>query len=58
MWRTDTYWFDVAVVTFTPRRGLGLLHLLTSLAAHVRDRVVMLLDDDGSLDWAYLARAA
>ena len=25
---------------------------------HVRDRVVMLLDDDGSLDWAYLARAA
>ena len=50
--------FDIAVVTFTPRRGLGLLHLLTSLASHVRDRVVMLLDDDGSLDWAYLARAA
>jgi hypothetical protein len=50
--------FDVAVVTFTPRRGIGLLHLLTTLAAHVRQRVVMLLDDDGSLDWAYLARAA
>jgi hypothetical protein len=50
--------FDVAVVTFTPRRGIGLLHLLTTLAEHVRDRVVMLLDDDGSLDWAYLARAA
>jgi hypothetical protein len=50
--------FDVAVVTFTPRRGLGLLHLLTALAEHVRDRVVMLLDDEGSLDWAYLARAA
>lgn len=50
--------FDVAVVTFTPRRGIGLLHLLTTLASHVRQRVVMLLDDDGSLDWAYLARAA
>lgn len=50
--------FDVAVVTFTPRRGIGLLHLLVELAHHVRQRVVMLLDDDGSLDWAYLARAA
>lgn len=50
--------FDAAVVTFTPRRGLGLLYLLTALAAHVRDRVVMLLDDDGPMDWAYLARAA
>jgi hypothetical protein len=51
-------YFDTAVVTFTPRRGMGLLHLLTELAGHVRDRVVMLLDDDGSLDWAYLGRAA
>lgn len=50
--------FDIAVVTFTPRRGIGLLHLLTTLARHVRDRVVMMLDDDGSHDWAYLARAA
>ena len=50
--------FDVAVVTFTPRRGIGLLHLLMTLARHVRQRVVMMLDDDGSLDWAYLARAA
>ena len=50
--------FDVAVVTFTPRRGLGLLHLLTTLARHVRQRVVMLLDEDGTMDWAYLARAA
>jgi hypothetical protein len=55
---SDDAIFDVAVVTFTPRRGIGLLHLLTTLARHVRDRVVMLLDDDGSLDWAYLARAA
>jgi hypothetical protein len=50
--------FDVAVVTFTPRRGIGLLHLIKTLARHVRSRVVMLLDEDGTMDWAYLARAA
>lgn len=50
--------YDVAVVTFTPRRGLGLSRLLTELSHRVRDRVVMLLDEDGALDWAYLARAA
>lgn len=50
--------YDNAVVTFTPRRGMGLLHLLMELANHVRNRVVMLLDEDGALDWAYLARAA
>lgn len=50
--------FDTAVVTFTPRRGVGLLHLLVELAGHVRSTIVMLLDDDGSLDWAYLGRAA
>jgi hypothetical protein len=55
---SDEAVFDVAVVTFTPRRGIGLLHLLTTLSRHVRQRVVMLLDDDPSLDWAYLARAA
>lgn len=50
--------FEWAVVTFSPRRGMGLLHLLFELASHVREKVVMLLDEDGSLDWAYLARAA
>jgi hypothetical protein len=50
--------FDYAVVTFTPRRGIGLLRLLIELAEHVRENVVMLLDEDGTLDWAYLARAA
>ena len=50
--------FEVAVVTFTPRRGVGLLRLLQELAVHVTDRVLMLLDDDPSMDWAYLARAA
>jgi len=50
--------FDVAVVTFTPRRGVGLLRLLLELAMRVIDRVVMLLDTEGTLDWAYLTKAA
>lgn len=50
--------FDNAVVTFTPRRGVGLLTLLGALAEHVKGRIVVLLDDDGSMDWAYLARSA
>ena len=50
--------FDVAVVTFTPRRGVALTKLLSELALRVTDRVVMLLDDDTSMDWAYLARSA
>lgn len=50
--------YDVAVVTFTPRRGLGLQRLLIELARRVRDRVIILLDEDGTLDWAYLARGA
>lgn len=50
--------FDYAVVTFTPRRGMGLLHLLKELASRVHKSVIMLLDEDGSLDWAFLARAA
>jgi hypothetical protein len=50
--------YDAAVVTFTPRRGIGLLRLLHELASRVTDRVVMLLDEDNTFDWAYLARAA
>ncbi len=50
--------YDVAVVTFTPRRGMGLSRLLVELASRVKDRVVMLLEDDGTMDWAYLARGA
>lgn len=50
--------YDVAVVTFTPRRGIGLMRLLVELATRVRERVIMLLDDDGAMDWAYLARGA
>jgi hypothetical protein len=50
--------YDTAVVTFTPRRGLALVRLLTQLALRVSERVVVLMPDDTSLDWAYLARSA
>jgi hypothetical protein len=50
--------YDVAVVTFTPRRGVGLARLLTELAVRVSSRMVFLLPEDTSLDWAYLARFA
>lgn len=50
--------YEAAVVTFTPRRGVGLLRLLLELATLVLDRVVMLLETENTLDWAYLARAA
>lgn len=50
--------YDMAVVTFTPRRGIALARLLAQLAMRVADRVVVLLVDDNSMDWAYLARSA
>lgn len=50
--------FDVAVVTFTMRYGIGLLTLIDELKAFVKDRIVIMLDDDGSMVWAMLARAA
>ncbi|HEY3318093.1 MAG TPA: hypothetical protein VGK50_06690 [Coriobacteriia bacterium] len=50
--------FDVAVVTFTPRRGYALVRLLHELAIRVSDRVVILLAVAGTMDWAYLARSA
>lgn len=50
--------YDIAVVTFTPRRGVGLLRLLSELALRVASKIVLLLELDGSMDWAYLARSA
>lgn len=49
--------FDTAVVTFTPRRGLALVHLLRELALRVARRIVFVMPDT-SLDWAHLARSA
>lgn len=54
--RRKTY--DMAVVTFTPRRGRELVKLLYEVGLRVREKVVMLLEDDGAMDWAYLARSA
>lgn len=53
----ESEFFDNAVITFTPRRGVGLLALLTRTAPHVRERIVVMLDD-ATMDWAYLARSA
>lgn len=50
--------YDIGVVTFTPRRGVGLQRLLVELGMRVTSKVVMMLDDDGTMDWAYLARGA
>lgn len=49
---------DVAVVSFTPRRGVALARLLGELAPRVRDRAIFVLEDDPAFDWAHLARAA
>ena len=49
--------YDTAVVTFTPRRGLALVHLLRELALRVARRIIFLMPDT-SLDWAHLARSA
>lgn len=49
--------YHVGVVTFTPRRGRGLLRLVTELAMRVSDRIVMLLAEDSSMDWAYLGKS-
>jgi hypothetical protein len=48
--------FDVAVVTFTPRRGHALTLLMSELAQRVAVRIVVVFPDDHALDWAYLAR--
>lgn len=49
--------YDVALVTFPARRGMGLLSLVNELSVLVRDKILLVIPDDGSLDWAYLTRA-
>jgi hypothetical protein len=50
--------YDLAIVSFPARRGIGLLTLLTEIAPLVRKRILLIMPDDGSLDWAYLTRGA
>lgn len=49
--------YDTALVTFPARRGMGLLSLVNEIAPHVNKRILLIIPDDGSLDWAYLTRA-
>jgi len=50
--------YDVAIISFPARRGIGLLALLSELAPLVKKSILVVMPDDGSLDWAYLTRGA
>jgi len=50
--------FDLAIVSFPARRGIGLLALLGELCGLVSKSILIVMPDDGSLDWAYLTRGA
>jgi len=50
--------FDLAIVSFPARRGIGLLAQLAELAPLVKKNILVVMPDDGSLDWAYLTRGA
>lgn len=49
--------FDIALISFPARRGVGLLAQVNELAPFVNSKILVVLPDDGSLDWAYLTRA-
>lgn len=49
--------YDVALISFPARRGTGLLALVNELVGIVNGEILVVLPDDGSLDWAYLTRA-
>lgn len=49
--------FDSALISFPARRGVGLLALVNELAPLISRKILVVLPDDGSLDWAYLSRA-
>jgi len=49
--------FDTAIVTFPARRGRGILALTCELLTLARDKVVLVLPDDGSVDWSSTMRA-
>jgi len=50
--------FDLAIISFPARRGIGLLALLAELVPLVHKSILVIMPDDGSLDWAYLTRGA
>ena len=48
--------YDFAVVSFPARRGRGILALICELLPLVKDRIFLLLPDDGSSDWSSTLR--
>jgi len=49
--------FDAAIVTFPARRGRGILALTCELLSLAKDKVILVLPDDGSVDWSSTMRA-
>ena len=48
--------YDFAVVSFPARRGKGILALVCELLPLVKDRIFLVLPDDGSMDWSSVLR--
>ncbi len=49
--------YDLALISFPARRGIGLLNLINEVKPFIKGgRILVIMPDDGSLDWAYLTR--
>ncbi|MCL2403219.1 MAG: hypothetical protein FWC86_03165 [Coriobacteriia bacterium] len=48
--------FDSAIVSFPARRGRGILALIVELLPLVKDQIMLILPDDGSVDWTSTLR--
>ena len=48
--------FDAAVVTFPARRGRGILALTCELLSLTSNKIILVLPDDGSVDWSSTMR--
>ncbi|MCL2526158.1 MAG: hypothetical protein FWE46_03805 [Coriobacteriia bacterium] len=53
----DLAYFDSAVVSFPARRGRGILALICELLPLAQNKVILVLPDDGSVDWSSTMRA-
>ena len=49
--------YDSAVVSFPARRGRGILALICELLPLVKNKIFLVLSDDGSVDWSSVMRA-
>jgi|GEM_PF-566348 len=49
--------YDAAVVSFPARRGRGILALICELLPLAKEKVILSLPDDGSVDWTSTMRA-